>query len=94
MNKFKITNDPMQQLCRMVIDTKYDDLPDKVIDSAKRTILDTMAVTIAGSAMEGIPAVIELVMEKEGNLKAWYLSTGVKYLPQKQPSLSVQWRGL
>jgi 2-methylcitrate dehydratase PrpD len=58
--------DPMSTLCRMVVDTKYEDLPGNVIEHAKRSILDTMAVTIGGSAMEGIPAVVELVKEKGG----------------------------
>jgi 2-methylcitrate dehydratase PrpD len=58
--------DPMSTLCRMVVDTKYEDLPTDVVDYAKRSILDTMAVTIGGSAMEGIPAVVDLVKEKGG----------------------------
>jgi len=58
--------DPMSDLCRMVVDMQYDDLPSEVIECAKDTILDTLAVTIAGSAMEGIPAVVQLVKDKGG----------------------------
>jgi len=58
--------DPMSTLCRMVIDTKYQDLPAKVVNHAKRCILDTLAITIAGSAMDGIPAIVDLVKERGG----------------------------
>lgn len=56
----------MGTLCRMVAGTKYEDLPPDVINQAKRSILDTMAITIGGSAMEGIPAVVELVKARGG----------------------------
>lgn len=56
----------MRLLCRMVIETGYDDLPPDVLDSAKRTILDTLAVTMGGSAMEGIDAFVSLVTDKGG----------------------------
>ena len=43
--------DPMITLCRMAISTRYEDLPSNVIDFAKQSILDTLAVMIGGSAM-------------------------------------------
>jgi 2-methylcitrate dehydratase PrpD len=58
--------DPMSTLCRMVIDTSYEDLPSNVITYAKHSILEIMAVMVGGSAMEGIPAVVELVKDKGG----------------------------
>lgn len=58
--------DPMSILCKMVVATKYEDLPDDVIRYAKYSILDTVAVTIGGSAMAGIPEVVSLVKEKGG----------------------------
>lgn len=61
---------PMAALCKMIVDTKYDDLPKKVVQYAKRSILDTMGVIIGGSAMEGIPAVVDLVKEKGGKPEA------------------------
>ena len=56
----------MSRLCEMVVDTKYEDLPSNVIDYAKKSILDTMAVTIGGSDMEGISSVVDLIKEKGG----------------------------
>ncbi len=58
--------DPMRSLCRMVAGTNYEDLPGNIVEHSKRSILDTMAVTIGGSAMEGIPAVVDLVKDKGG----------------------------
>jgi 2-methylcitrate dehydratase PrpD len=60
------SDDPMADLCRLVLATSFDDLPEEVVDCAKRSIVDTLAVTIAGSGMEGIAAVVELVKEKGG----------------------------
>ena len=62
----KVSPDPMSNLCKMVLDTKYEDLPDNVINYAKHCILDIMAVTIGGSAMEGISTVVDLVKDKAG----------------------------
>ena len=37
----------------MVVETEYEDLPGKVVEKGKRTALDTLAVIMGGSAMEG-----------------------------------------
>ena len=58
--------DPMSALCRMVINKGYEDLPVNVVDYAKKCILDTMAVIIGGSAMEGVATVVDFVKEKGG----------------------------
>ncbi|WP_025602091.1 MmgE/PrpD family protein [Burkholderia sp. WSM2230] len=59
--------DPMATLCRMTLQTQYADLPADVVHHARQTLLDAMGVTIGGSAMEGIPAVVSLVKERGGN---------------------------
>ncbi len=60
------SEDPMATLCRMALQTQYDDLPANVLRHAKETLLDAMGVTIGGSAMEGIPAIVDLVKERGG----------------------------
>ncbi|MEE4023651.1 MmgE/PrpD family protein [Gordonia sp. PKS22-38] len=60
------TQDPMVALCRMALETSFDDLPDGVITHAKHSLLDAMAVMIGGSGMDGIPEIVELVKEKGG----------------------------
>ncbi len=63
--------DLMATLCRMVVNTKYEDLPSKVIDHAKRSIMDTLGVIIGGSAMDGIPAVVRFVKDKGGKAESF-----------------------
>ncbi|MDF3307447.1 MmgE/PrpD family protein [Rhodococcus koreensis] len=68
MTKFAIqdSEDPMSTLCRMAVQTDYDDLPAEVVRHAKHTLLDCMAVMIGGSGMDGIPAIVDLVKDKGG----------------------------
>lgn len=80
--------DPMSTLCRMVIDTKYEDLPSNVVNCAKRSILDTLAVTIGGSAMEAIPAVVDLVKEKGGKPESVIPFYGGK-VPASEAALAI-----
>ncbi len=58
--------DPMSRLCKMVVATKFEDLPSEVVRYAKHSILDAVAVTIGGSAMVGVPEVVNMVKEKGG----------------------------
>ena len=58
--------DPMSLLCKMVVDTRYEDLPDNVISYAKKCVLDTMAVIVGGSAMESVAEVVDFVKDKGG----------------------------
>lgn len=37
-----------EKLARFVTDTQYDELPPEAVTAAKRAVLDTLAVTIAG----------------------------------------------
>lgn len=68
MTRFEIqdSEDPMSTLCRMAVRTEYTDLPDDVVRHAKHTLLDCMAVTIGGSGMDGIPAIVDMVKNKGG----------------------------
>lgn len=65
-NQEDAQEDGMQQLCRLVVDTGYESLPPSLVKRAKRSILDTMAVTVGGSAMEGIDTTVAYVKEKGG----------------------------
>ena len=45
--------------------TRYEDLPDDAIEAAKKTILDTLGVTLAASGMEpAVRALVELLRTK------------------------------
>lgn len=80
--------DPMSTLCRMVADTRYEDLPSDVVNYAKRSILDTMAVTIGGSSMEGIPSVVDLVKDKGGKPESIIPFYGGK-VPSSEAGLAI-----
>jgi 2-methylcitrate dehydratase PrpD len=58
--------DPMSTLCRMVIETRYDDLPKNVIEYAKQCILEVMAVIVGGSSAEGVPEIVKFIKDKGG----------------------------
>jgi len=70
--------DSMITLCRMVVETKYEDLPSDVADFAKKFILDTLGITIAGSSQEAIPAVVDLVKDHGGKEESLIPFYGVK----------------
>ncbi|MHC1562493.1 MmgE/PrpD family protein [Actinomycetospora sp. C-140] len=60
------SEDPMSTLCRMVVQTGFDDLPAEVLRHAKHTLLDGMGVTIGGSGMDGIAEIVDLVVDRGG----------------------------
>ena len=80
--------DAMRLLCRMVNDTDYESLPTSLVNRAKRSILDTLAVTIGGSAMEGIQTTVEYVKDKGGRPEASIPFYGGK-VPASEAGLAI-----
>ena len=58
--------DPAGKLAAFAVDTRFEDIPDHVIELARKAILDTLAVTIAGSSWEVSPAIVAQVAEWGG----------------------------
>jgi len=58
------TEDVSFQLARHIADLSYGDLPTSVVEATKRSIVDTIAATIAGSNQPGI-------VEALSTLKSW-----------------------
>ena len=58
--------DLMETIVRHVLKTDYEDLPIEAIDCAKRSILDTMGVIIAGSSEEGCGRLVDNVCDWQG----------------------------
>ena len=54
---------PISQLVRHIVNTRYEHLTDGAIEYARKAILDTIGVTIAGSSAEHCRAVVELVKD-------------------------------
>lgn len=90
MTRFPRQNseDPMATLCRMALQTQYEDLPPDVIQHARHTLLDAMAVTIGGSAMDGIPAIVELVKDRGGKQETMLPFYGGK-VPAAEAALAI-----
>lgn len=62
--------DRLGELLRFVVSTRYDDLPPDVRLASKRFLLDTAAVTLAGSDAPGVQAVVDQVREWGGREEA------------------------
>lgn len=71
-------NDPAGPMARMVAETRFEDIGAPVIDLAKRAILDTLAVTVAGSGWEVSPAIAQQVIEWGGAPQATVLIHGAR----------------
>lgn len=61
LDGISIEEDPAGELAAMVVGTRYEDIPAKVVALAKQAILDTLAVTVAGSGWEAARRVAETV---------------------------------
>lgn len=78
MTQGHCVTEPAQQLAGLVAQTRYEDLPSEVIERAKMSILDTLAVTIAGSSQAGIAGVVKLVRGWGGAAESTVLLHGGK----------------
>ena len=58
--------DPMIVLCRMVCETKFTDLPEHIIETAKKLLLDTFGVILGGSGHKEVGIVLEFALGQEG----------------------------
>lgn len=70
--------DLIYDLTRWLLDTRYEDLPPEAVEAAKRGILDTLGVTVAGSKAEGCEAVVGLVREWGGKPESTIIVHGGK----------------
>lgn len=58
--------DPTTELCKFVHKQNYEDLPDGLVQFAKRHLLDAFGVTIGGSSQNGIAEVVEVCKQLGG----------------------------
>jgi 2-methylcitrate dehydratase PrpD len=62
-----------------IVDLKYEDIPEDVVEVTKRCILDILGTTMAaGTAAQGCKEVVELVKEGEGNPESTIIGFGTK----------------
>jgi len=66
-------------LAKNVVNVKYEDIPEEVVESTKKSILDTLGVLVAGSGLEpGCRRVVELVKGGGGREESSILVFGGK----------------
>jgi len=65
-------------LVRNILNTDYDKLPAEAVLAAKRSILDTLGTTLAGSTSEGIDMVHELIHDWGGKKESTIIAFGEK----------------
>lgn len=71
--------DLSHHFAKFVANTRYEDLPEDAIEGAKKTILDTVGVTLAASGMEpAVHALVELLQQSGGSAESTVLGFGGK----------------
>lgn len=69
----------MRALSRMTLETWFDDLPTDLVRHVKHSLLDSVAVTIGGSGMDPVPALVDLVRERGGTPQSLLPFYGGRY---------------
>ena len=62
--------DETKRLVDFLCSVRYEDLPQRVVDAAKKSILDTLAVIIGGSCRDGCNEILQIVEEWGSNEEA------------------------
>ena len=63
-------------LAEHIVSTRFEDLPGHTVDLAKRFLLDTLGVAIAGSSAAGVKEVVEQMVEWEGRPQSTIICYG------------------
>lgn len=71
--------DPLERLARFVVETRFEDIDSATIEFAKRLAIDTLGVTIGGSAQEAIPELVDYVRDMGGKAESHLPFYGGKY---------------
>lgn len=66
-------------LAKNIVDTEYDDIPQGVLDTAKKSILDALGVTLAASTLgEGCRQFVDIALAQGGNKESTIIGFGAK----------------
>jgi 2-methylcitrate dehydratase PrpD len=66
MSKHKSGGDAIVALSENIVSTRFEDIPDSSVESARFFILDTFGTALAGSSAPGVKSIVELVNEIGG----------------------------
>jgi 2-methylcitrate dehydratase PrpD len=67
-----------QKIVDVIVKTRFEKLPENVIEATKKSIIDTLATTIAGRKAQGCETIVQLVKEWGGKREATVLTYGLK----------------
>ena len=70
--------DAIFDLARMVVNTRYEDIPDPAKAAAKEHILDTLGCCLAGSALPECARLVEQIQEWGGRGESTIIAYGDK----------------
>jgi 2-methylcitrate dehydratase PrpD len=70
--------DAAYSFVRNAISTKYEDLAEGAIESAKREVLDSLATALGGSTKPAVVELVDLVKEWGGNPQSTIIAYGIK----------------
>jgi 2-methylcitrate dehydratase PrpD len=76
------------EFAHLVARARYEDLPPAAVDAAKKSVLDTLGVILAGSGMEPrVRGIVDLVLETGGRAESTVLGFGGR-VPAMQAALA------
>jgi len=70
--------DATSRFVEMFVGTDYNDIPHEAIESAKREVLDTLGVAVAGSSQPGITELYQVIKEWGGAKQSTVIAYGSK----------------
>jgi 2-methylcitrate dehydratase PrpD len=71
-----------KRLADFIVNTKFEDLPEKAIQLVKHSFLDTLGIALGGSVEEGPRILANFVKESGGNPRSSVVGQGFKTSPQ------------
>ena len=71
-------NNYTKKICDFILNTKYEDLPEKAIENAKGRILDSIGCGIAGTSEETGAIVKKFLVDNGGNEQATVINSKIK----------------
>ena len=67
-----------ERLVDHLSETRFEDLPDEAVDAARRCVVDTLGVIVAGSSGDDIAPLLQWLQEWEGRREATVLVHGMR----------------
>jgi 2-methylcitrate dehydratase PrpD len=70
--------DAIFDFARMFTGLRYEDIPGPVVEAAKKSVLDSLATALGGSAQAGVAELVAMVREWGGNEQSTVIAYGIK----------------